>query len=155
MNRSRGLAPGPSFYTLHTFYFAAAHAKNRGAEQAAYLSPMRDAIDAGLRPSNHTDFYVAPLDQMFMMWSAVNRVAREGGVLGEDQRITPVEALKAQTIWAAEQYGEQDRRGSLEPGKIADLVVLSANPLKVDPATIKDIRVLETYKEGETIYRRN
>jgi predicted amidohydrolase YtcJ len=145
----------PSFYTLHTFYFAAAHAKNRGAEQAAYLSPMRDAIDAGLRPSNHTDFYVAPLDQVFMMWSAVNRVAREGGVLGEDQRITPVEALKAQTIWAAEQYGEQDRRGSLEPGKIADLVVLSANPLKVDPATIKDIRVLETYKEGETIYRRN
>jgi hypothetical protein len=144
----------PSFYTLHTFYFAAAHAKNRGAEQAAYISPMRDAIDAGLRPSNHTDFYVAPLDQMFMMWSAVNRVPREGGVLGEDQRITPIEALKAQTLWAAEQYGEQDRRGSLEPGKIADLVVLSANPLKVDPATIKDIQVLQTYKEGTSIYTR-
>jgi hypothetical protein len=144
----------PSFYTLHTFYFAAAHTKNRGAEQAAYISPMRDAIDAGLRPSNHTDFYVAPLDQMFMMWSAVNRVPREGGVLGPDQRITPIEALKAQTIWAAEQYGEQDRRGSLEPGKIADLVVLSGNPLKVDPATIKDIQVLETLKDGQSIYRR-
>jgi hypothetical protein len=144
----------PSFYTLHTFYFAAAHTKNRGAEQAAYISPMRDAIDAGLRPSNHTDFYVAPLDQMFMMWSAVNRVPREGGILGPDQRITPIEALKAQTIWAAEQYGEQDRRGSLEPGKIADLVVLSGNPLKGDPATIKDIQVLETLKDGQSIYRR-
>jgi predicted amidohydrolase YtcJ len=142
----------PSFYTLHTFYFAAAHRSNRGDAQAAYLSPMRDAIDAGLHPTNHSDFYVAPLDQMFMLWSAVNRMSREGAVLGPDQRVTPLEALKAQTIWAAEQYGEQDRRGSLEPGKIADLVVLDRNPLKVEPMTIKDIKVVETLKEGKTIY---
>jgi len=142
----------PSFYTLHTFYFATAHENNRGPEQAAYLSPMRDAIDAGLKPTNHTDFYVAPLDQMFMMWSAVNRVSREGEVVGPDQRITPMEAIKSQTIWAAAQYDEDDRRGSLEPGKIADLVILDKNPLKVDPMVIKDIRVLETIKDGETIY---
>jgi predicted amidohydrolase YtcJ len=78
----------PSFYTLHTFYFATDHTNNRGPEQAAYISPMRDAIDAGLHPTNHADFRVAPLDQMFMAWSA---------------------------------YGEEDRRGSLEAGKIADL----------------------------------
>jgi predicted amidohydrolase YtcJ len=144
----------PSFYTLHTFYFATAHELNRGPEQAAYLSPMRDAIDAGLHPTNHTDFYVAPLDQLFMMWSALNRVSREGEVVGPDQRITPLEALKAQTIWAAEQYGEQDRRGSLEPGKIADLVILDRNPLAVEPLEIKDIRALETIKEGKTIYAR-
>ena len=144
----------PSFYTLHTFYFATAHTSNRGAAQAAYLSPMRDAIDAGMHPTNHTDFYVAPLDQLFMMWSAVNRVSREGGVVGPDQRITPLEAIKSQTIWAAEQYGEQDRRGSLEPGKIADLVILDQNPLTVDPMTIKDIKVLETIKEGTTVYTR-
>jgi len=144
----------PSFYTLHTFYFAAAHKKNRGDAQAAYISPMRDAIDAGMHPTNHSDFYVAPLDQMFMMWSAVNRVPREGGVLGPDQRVTPMEALKAQTIWAAEQYDEQDRRGSLEPGKIADLVILDRNPLKVEPLSIKDIKVLETVKEGKAIYTR-
>ena len=59
----------PSFYTLHTFYFADAHIANRGREQAMYISPMRDAIDAGLHPSNHTDFVVAPLDQMTMLWS--------------------------------------------------------------------------------------
>ena len=123
----------PSFYTLHTFYFATAHKNNRGAEQAAYISPMRDAIDAGMRPTNHTDFYVAPLDQMFMMWSAVNRISREGEVVGPGQRITPMEALKSQTIWAAGQYDEQDRRGSLEPGKIADFVILDRNPLTVDP----------------------
>lgn len=142
----------PSFYTLHTFYFATAHTNNRGLEQAAYLSPMRDAIDAGLHPTNHTDFYVAPLDQMFMMWSAVNRVSREGGVLGPDQRITPMEAIKSQTIWAAEQYEEQASRGSLEPGKIADLVILDKNPLKVEPMAIKDIEVLETIKDGKTVY---
>ena len=144
----------PSFYTLHTFYFATAHKLNRGAEQAAYISPMRDAIDAGLRPTNHTDFYVAPLDQMFMMWSAVNRMSREGEVVGPDQRITPMEALMSQTIWAAEQYGEQDRRGSLEVGKIADLVILDRNPLKVDPMAINKIHVMETIKDGNTVYVR-
>lgn len=143
----------PSFYTLHTFYFATAHKNNRGPEQAAYISPMRDAIDAGLHPTNHTDFYVAPLDQMFMMWSAVNRISREGGVLGPDQRITPMEALKSQTIWAAEQYEEQASRGTLEVGKLADLVILDKNPLKVDPMAIKDIKVVETIKEGKTIYQ--
>ena len=144
----------PSFYTLHTFYFATAHKNNRGPEQAAYISPMRDAIDAGLHPTNHTDFYVAPLDQMFMMWSAVNRVSREGGVLGPDQRITPMEAIKSQTIWAAEQYDEQASRGSLETGKIADLVILDKNPLKVEPMSIKDIKVVETIKEGKTVFTR-
>ena len=58
----------PSFYTLHTFYFAEAHLQNRGTAQTMYISPMRDAIDAGLRPTNHTDFVVAPLDQMTMLW---------------------------------------------------------------------------------------
>ncbi len=145
----------PSFYTLHTFYFAGAHTRNRGPEQAAYISPMRDAIDAGLHPTNHSDFYVAPLDQLFIMWSAVNRVSREGTVLGPDQRVTPLEALKAQTIWAAEQYDEQDRRGSLVPGKIADLVILDRNPLTVDPMAIREIVVVETIKDGQTIFRRS
>ena len=74
--------------------------------------------------------------------------------VGPDQRITPLEALKSQTIWAAEQYGEQARRGSLEPGKIADMVILSGNPLKVEPMAIKDIKVLETFKEGRSIFKR-
>jgi hypothetical protein len=89
---------------------------------------------------------------MFMLWSAVNRVSRGGAEVGPDQRITPLEGLKAMTIWAAEQYGEQDTKGSLEPGKLADLVILDRNPLKVEPTAIKDIRVVETIKEGATIY---
>jgi predicted amidohydrolase YtcJ len=143
----------PSFYTLHTYYFAEAHIANRGKEQAMYISPMRDAIDAGLHPTNHTDAVVAPLDQMFMLWSAVNRISRAGAEIGPDQRITPLEGLKAMTIWAAEQYGEQESKGSLEVAKIADLVILDKNPLKVDQMAIKDVRVVETIKEGKTIYR--
>ncbi len=145
----------PSFYTLHTYYFAEAHIANRGREQAIYLSPMRDAIDRGLVPTNHTDFVVAPLDQMFMMWSAVNRVSRAGAVIGEDQRVTPLEALKAMTINVAQQYGEQSSKGSLEVGKLADLVVLDQNPLKVDAMNIKDVKVVETIKEGKSIFKRN
>jgi predicted amidohydrolase YtcJ len=144
----------PSFYTLHTYYFVDAHVANRGKEQASCISPMRTAIDKGLRPTNHTDFVVAPLDQIFMMWSAVNRLSRGGHVIGPDQRITPLEALKAMTINAAYQYGEQVSKGSLEVGKLADLVILDQNPLKVDPMAIKDIKVLETIKEGRTVYRR-
>ncbi len=142
----------PSFYTLHTFYFADTHATNRGIAEASYISPMRDAIDAGLRPTNHTDFVVAPLDQMMMLWSAVNRVSRNGKEVGPGQRVTVYEALKTMTIWAAEQYDEAGRKGSLEVGKLADLVILDKNPLKVDPKAIRDIKVVETIKEGMTLY---
>jgi predicted amidohydrolase YtcJ/heat shock protein HslJ len=142
----------PSFYTLHTFYFAEAHIKNRGKEQAMYISPMRDAIDAGLRPTDHTDFVVAPLDQMMMLYSAVNRISRAGAKIGLDQRVTAYEGLKSMTEWVAEQYDEQTTKGTLEAGKLADLVILDKDPLKVEPLAIKDIEVLETIKEGVTIY---
>jgi hypothetical protein len=142
----------PSFYTLHTYYFAEAHISNRGMEQASYISPMRDAIDVGLHPTNHTDFVVAPLDQMMMLWSAVNRISRAGAEVGPDQRITVYEGLKAMTEWVAEQYNEETIKGTLKPGKLADLVILDKNPLKVDKMTIMDIKVIETIKEGQTIF---
>jgi hypothetical protein len=143
----------PSFFTEHTYYFGDTHVLNRGEEQAFFLSPMRAAIDKGLRPTNHTDFVVAPLDQLFVIWTAVNRISRGGVVIGPDQRVTPLDALKAITINAAYQYGEEESKGSLEPGKLADLVILDGNPLTVDPMTIKDIKVVETIKEGKTIYQ--
>lgn len=142
----------PSFFTEHTFYFGDAHIRLRGREQADFLSPLRAALDRGLRPTNHTDFVVTPLDQMFLIWTAVNRLARSGEVIGADQRITPLEALKTITIDAAHQYFEEDQKGSLEVGKLADLVVLDRNPLTVDPLAIRDITVLETIKDGRTVY---
>lgn len=143
----------PSFFTEHTFYFGEAHVRQRGKEQAYFLSPMRTAIDKGLRPTNHTDFNVSPLDQMFVVWTAVNRISRGGEVIGPDQRVTALEALKAITINAATQYFEETTKGSLEPGKLADLVILDRNPIKVAPMDIKDIKVVETIKAGKTIYK--
>lgn len=143
----------PSFYTLHTYYFYEAHVKNRGKEQAQYISPMRDAINAGLKPTNHTDFVVAPLDQMMMLWSAVNRISREGALVGSDQRISAYEALQAMTINVAAQYDEAESKGSIKPGKRADLVILDKNPLKIDAMNIKDIKVVETIKDGKSIYK--
>lgn len=144
----------PSFYTEHTYFFGATHVQNRGSTQAEFLSPLKTAIGKGIRFSNHTDFNVAPIDQLFVLWSAVNRVTRDGQVLGAAERISPLEALKAQTINTAYWYREEDRKGSLEVGKLADMVILDHNPLAVEPMTIKDIQVVETIKEGKTIYER-
>jgi predicted amidohydrolase YtcJ len=144
----------PSFYTLHTYYFYEAHLKNRGIEQAQYISPMRDAIDVGMKPTNHTDFVVAPLDQMMMLWSAVNRISRGDAKVGPSQCISPYEGLQTMTINVAAQYDEADLKGSLAKGKRADLVILDKNPLKVDPLVIKDIKVLKTIKDGKTIYEK-
>ncbi len=143
----------PSFFTPHAFYFGDAHVTLRGKEQADFLSPMRAAIDLGLRPTNHTDFVVTPLDQMFVVWTAVNRISRSGAVIGADQRVSPYEALRAITVDAAAQYCEAGLKGTLTAGKLADLVVLDGNPLTVDPMAIKDIGVVETIKEGRTVYQ--
>ena len=101
----------------------------------------------------HHDSPVTPADQLFLIWAAVNRVGESGEVHGPDQCISPLEALKASTIYAAFQYFEENIKGSLEPGKIADMVILSQNPLAVDPMAIRDIEILETIKEGVTVYQ--
>ena len=142
----------PSFFTIHCFYFGDTHVANRGRSQADFISPMKSARVLGLRPANHTDFNVAPLDQIFTIHTAVNRTSRSGQTIGADERITPLEALEAITIDGARLYGEEAKKGSIEVGKLADLVILSGNPLTVAPATIQAIKVLETIKEGRTVY---
>lgn len=85
--------------------------------------------------------------------AGVNRTTAEGQVIGEKERVSPYVALKAVTAYAAFQIKEENAKGTLEEGKLADMVILEQNPLKVDPKTIKDIRILETIKEGETVFR--
>ena len=142
----------PSLFTEHTFFFGDTHVLNRGKDQAYFLSPLKSSVEMGLKPTNHTDFNVAPIDQMLVVWSAVNRTSRSGQVIGPDERVTPLQALEAITINAARQYREEASKGSIETGKQADLVILDANPLTVAPDAIKDIKVLETIKGGKTIF---
>ena len=144
----------PSFNTEHTYFFATTHIANRGKEQAEFISPLKASLAKGIRFANHTDFNVAPIDQLFVLWTAVNRVSREGEVIGPAERVTPLEGLKALTLNAAYWYREEATKGSLETGKLADLVILDKNPLTVPPMTIKDIKVVETIKEGRTLFAR-
>ncbi|MEI8005902.1 MAG: amidohydrolase [Bacteroidota bacterium] len=143
----------PSFFSNHTFYWGDIHIVNLGKERAFFISPMKAALDSGIVFSNHTDYNVTPLNAIFTIWTAVNRVSRTGVVIGPDQRISPYEALKAITISSAAEIGEQKTKGSIEPGKLADFAILSDNPLTVEPMQIKGIRVVETIKEGKSVYK--
>ncbi len=144
-----------SFFTNHTFFWGDVHVENTGKDRAYFMSPMRSSRERGIRASNHSDFAVTPLDPMFILWTSVNRISRSGQVIGPGERIAPHDGLRALTIDAAYQYGEEDRKGSIETGKLADLTILDANPTTVDAAAIKDIKVSETIKEGKTIYKRD
>jgi predicted amidohydrolase YtcJ len=144
----------PSFFTNHTFFWGDVYVENNGKELAYFISPTNSARARGIRFSNHSDFAVTPLNTMFILWSSVNRVSRSGQVIGPDERISAHDGLRALTIDAAYQYGEERHKGSIEPGKLADLVILDANPTKVDAPAIKDIKVSETIKDGKTVYKR-
>ena len=144
----------PSFFSNHVFYWGDAHLANLGPGRAAFISPLASALGRGIRATNHTDATVTPTDPMFLLWTAVNRVTRSGRVLGEAERITPYQGLQALTVHGAYEYFEEASKGTLEAGKRADLVVLDHNPLKVAPLKIRDIRVMETVKDGKTVYRR-
>lgn len=143
-----------SLFPMHTFYWGDWHSEIIGDELAQNISPTRSALDRGLALTSHTDAPVALPNLMQVMWATVNRVTRSGRVLGPDQRLTPLEALKAITIWGAWQHFEENEKGSITPGKIADLVILSDNPLTIAPERINEIVVLETIKEGNTVWSR-
>ncbi|OYU56524.1 MAG: amidohydrolase [Chitinophagaceae bacterium BSSC1] len=144
-----------SFFPMHTFYWGDWYKQIIGPDQAQKISPIKSAMNKGIRVTSHTDAPVALPNLMMIMYTTVNRVSRSGTVMGPDERLTPYEALKSITLWGAEQFFEEKKKGSLVAGKLADMVVLDKNPLKVDPMTLKDIIVLETIKEGKSIYKKN
>ncbi len=143
-----------SLFPLHTFYWGDWHKQIIGEELGNKISPVRTALNKGIKITIHTDAPVALPNLMRVVWTAVNRTSRSGAIIGENERLTPYEALKAITDWSAYQHFEEDNKGTLEKGKIADLVILDKNPLKVMPDAIKDIQVAETIKDGETVFKK-
>ncbi|MCE2612714.1 amidohydrolase [Flavobacteriaceae bacterium D16] len=141
-----------SLFPLHTYYWGDWHKQLIGDSLGNKISPVKTALNKGVDITIHTDAPVALPSLMRVVWTAVERKSRSGKVIGEKERLTAYEALKAITIWSAYQHFEEDKKGTLEKGKLADLVVLDKNPLKVNPADIKDIVVLETIKEGTLVY---
>jgi hypothetical protein len=102
--------------------------------------------------TSHHDAPVALPDSIRILSSCVSRKSRSGVVIGKEQRISMADALKALTLNGAYQCGEEARKGSLEVGKLADLLILSANPLTIDPDKIMNLKVVETIKEGKTVF---
>ena len=144
-----------SLFPLHTFYWGDWHKEIIGEELGNNISPTRTALNKGLKLTIHTDAPVALPNLMRMVGITVERKSRSGKVIGEGEKLTPYEALKAITIWSAYQHFEEDKKGTLEEGKLADMVILDKNPLKVAEEEIKEIIVLETIKDGVSIYKKS
>ena len=147
------LGISPSYFTNHCFFWGDVHVTNIGKEKADFISPVKSATEAGLVFSNHTDFNVTPLDPFIVLWTAMARESKSGQPIGPDERVDAYTALQGLTTGPAWQLFEEYRKGMIKEGLLADFVILSADPVKTDVNEIREIEVLETIKEDETIHR--
>ncbi len=144
----------PSLFPMHTFYWGDWHREHTaGPALADNISPTGWCVKRGMKFSSHHDAPVAFPNSMRVLDATVTRRSRSGDIIGPDQRVDVMTALKAMTIWPAWQHFEEDTKGSIEVGKLADFVILDKDPTGVDPDTIDQIKVTETIKEGVTIFK--
>lgn len=153
MDRMAETGTIPSFFNMHTYYWGDRHWEIfMGPERAAQMSPAAWAVRRGILFTLHADTPVVPMEPLRIVWSAVNRLSSGGRVIGADQRISVIEALKGITTYAAYQAFEENDKGTIEPGKLADLVVLARNPLTIPPIELADIPVMRTMVGGRTVF---
>jgi Amidohydrolase family len=144
----------PSLFPMHTFYWGDWHRDHTvGPAAADNISPTGWVRQRDMMFSTHHDAPVALPDSMRVLDATVTRRTRSGDILGPAQRVDAITALKAMTIWPAFQQFEDATKGSIEVGKLADLVILSGDPTAVNPETLSDLKVTETIKEGQTIFQ--
>lgn len=140
-----------SFFVGHCWFWGDTHLQNMGS-RGMRISPTRTALEKGVPFSFHQDSPVTPPDMLHSIWCAVNRITRAGVCIGEENRLGIYDALIAATRGGAYGYFEEDTKGILQPGAVADFVILDKDPTAVDPMTIKDIQVLATIKEDTALY---
>ncbi|RDY27062.1 amidohydrolase [Romboutsia weinsteinii] len=144
----------PTFFLDHIWYWGDYHYESvLGPDRANRISPAASALKRGINFTIHQDPPVKMPNQILAIHNAVNRQTQSGRVLGEDQRIPIIEAIKAVTINGAYQCFEENTKGTIEEGKVADFVILDKNPLEVEKSEIKNIKVLETIKEDNTVFK--
>jgi predicted amidohydrolase YtcJ len=150
----RDLGIFPALFPMHTFYWGDWHRDSvLGPERAENISPTGWLMSRGMMFTSHHDAPVARPDSMRVLSATVTRRSRTGAVIGPRHRVPVATALKAMTIWSAHQHFEEASKGSIEVGKLADFVVLSDNPMSVDPEALATLKVVETIKEGASIHR--
>jgi predicted amidohydrolase YtcJ len=142
-----------SLFPMHTFYWGDWHRDHTvGPVNAQNISPTGWARERGMMFGSHHDAPVAFPDSMRILSATVTRRTRSGDILGPDQRVDVMTALKAMTIWPAWQHFEENDKGSIERGKLADFVILSDNPMTVDPDKLAELQVRVTIKDDKVIY---
>ena len=144
----------PSYFSTHTFYWGDWHRDSVfGEDRAMRISPTRSTLDRKMPFTVHNDAPVVPPDMIRLLWSTTNRMTRSGKVLGEEQKISTYSALEAMTINAAYQHFEDGIKGTIEVGKLADLVVLSEDPLSMPADELLELKVMATYSHGKEIFK--
>ncbi len=145
----------PTFFLDHIWYWGDYYYSSiLGPEKSKHISPVKSALKRGMNYTVHQDAPVKMPNQVLAIHNAVNRETESGRVLGEDERLTPLEALRAVTINGAYQYFEEDIKGSIKEGKVADFVILDKNPLEIDKKLLKTINVLKTIKGDKVIFEK-
>lgn len=151
----RRIGVGPAYFSNHTLYFADVHRSNFPNEVVDFISPFKAAMKAGLHPSNHSDAPVTRLDPFTQLWSSMARQSLTGVVSGADQRLSAYEGLQMLTTGPAWQVFEENRKGRIKAGLLADFVVLDKNPLIAPVDQTRAIKVVMTVKEGKVIWARD
>ena len=155
LDRMRELRMIPSFFSAHPYFWGDWHRDSvLGRERAFRISPTRSALARGIPFTIHNDAPVVPPDAIRLLWSTVDRRSRSGLVIGAEQRVSALDALRALTANGAYQYFEEGRKGSLAVGKQADLVVLSVDPLALAPERLLELEVAETVARGRVVFAR-
>ncbi len=160
LKRMKQLGIIANFYFFHPWFWGDQHIDEFiGHERASKMVPANTATQMGIVGCAHSDCPVCtpnhpiwPSNPLWGMWCAVNRKTKSGLDIGPKEKITPMEALKAYTINGAYASFEEDIKGSIEPGKLADLVILSDNPLEIDHREIRNISVEKTIIGGEIVF---
>jgi predicted amidohydrolase YtcJ len=138
----------------HLYLAAPSLVKYWGAGRAHRVTPLRSYLDAGIPVSLGTDSPVVPYPPLGVLYHFITRETMSAGVMGEDQRLGREEALRAMTLGYAHLTFEEKLKGSIEPGKLADLVVLPEDILTCPPERVRDMLVSRTIVGGETVYAR-
>ncbi len=156
VNRLKELGVFPSLFPMHTFYWGDWHVNSvLGHPRADFISPTHAVRKQGQMFSTHHDAPVALPNALRVLDATVNRTTRTDQVLGPEQRVSVYTALQAMTIWPAYQHFEETSKGQLKQGMQADLIILDNNPLKIKPAELHNLHVLETISRGKTVYSKN
>ncbi len=147
--KAQGVIPTP--FSTYVYYHGE-KMKEYGADRLKNMFALRSFLDAGIRPTQSSDYPPGPFEPMMALQSSVNRRDIKGTAWGVEQRVTVEEAIRIGTLHGAYASYEEKTKGSIEPGKYADLVVLGRDPFKEDPSTLITIPIERTMTGGRWVY---